>query len=119
MDKIIPKILTFTFINPLMPGGNRKVTKAYLSMCDLFVTTIHSKLLISFSKPIAFNFSSMEYVENINRQYEYHYRYDFCWRAVKNCITEKSLACNMTKTESYLESSRTSTMEPFAEIAND
>ena len=102
-----------------MPGRNRKVTKAYLSMCDLFVTARHSKLLISFSKLIAFNFSSMEYAENINRQYEYQYRYDFCWRAFKNCITEKSLACNMAKAESYLESSQTSTMEPFAKIAND
>ena len=104
-----------------MPGGNRKVTKAYLSMCDLFVTAraINSKLLISFSKLIAFTFSSMEYVENINRQYEYQYQYDFCWRAFKNCITEKSLACNITKTESYLKSNRTSTMEPFAKIAND
>ena len=32
--------------NPLMPGGNKKVTKSrklqvYLSMCDLFVTTRH------------------------------------------------------------------------------
>ena len=35
----IPAELQMSF-NPLMPGGNKKVTHT-LSMCDLFVTTRH------------------------------------------------------------------------------
>ena len=33
-------------INPVMPGGNKKVTqKVCLSMCDLFVTTRHKGVI--------------------------------------------------------------------------
>ena len=54
-------------------------------------------------------------VENINRQCQFQYQYDFCWEPLKSeiCITEKSLACNMTKTELHLESSKTSIMDLF------
>ena len=32
---------SLTIINPLMPGGNKKVKRVCLSKCDLFVTTRH------------------------------------------------------------------------------
>ena len=37
------KIFEKLIFNPLMPGGNKKVTHTYtcLSICDLFVTTRH------------------------------------------------------------------------------